>query len=107
MGFQIVVVAILIFVVVTVWKGVRIVPQGEEWIVQRLGQFSAVLYPGLLIIIPYIDQVPYKVVTKGHHPRRAPAGRGSPKDSRVNHYPTPIAFHRGNRPRLRGVYGGG
>ena len=64
MGFQIVVVAILIFVVVTVWKGVRIVPQGEEWIVERLGKFSKVLNPGLTIIIPYIDKVAYKVITK-------------------------------------------
>ena len=64
MGFQIVVVAILIFAVVTVWKGVRIVPQGEEWIVERLGKFSTVLNPGLTIIIPYIDKVAYRVVTK-------------------------------------------
>jgi regulator of protease activity HflC (stomatin/prohibitin superfamily) len=64
MGFQIVVVAILIFVVVTIWKGVRIVPQGEEWIVERLGKFSAVLNPGLSIIVPYIDKVAYKVITK-------------------------------------------
>ena len=64
MGFQIVVVAFLIFVVVTIWKGVRIVPQGEEWIVERLGKFSAVLNPGLSIIIPYIDKVAYKVITK-------------------------------------------
>ncbi len=27
----------LVFVLITVAKGVRIVPQGEEWIVQRLG----------------------------------------------------------------------
>jgi regulator of protease activity HflC (stomatin/prohibitin superfamily) len=64
MGFQIVVVAFLIFVVVTIWKGVRIVPQGEEWIVERLGKFSTVLTPGLSIIIPYIDRVAYKVITK-------------------------------------------
>jgi len=64
MGFQIVVLAILIFVVVTVWKGVRIVPQGEEWIVERLGKFNKVLNPGLTIIVPYIDKVAYKVVTK-------------------------------------------
>src|SRR5678815_5097188 len=64
MGVQIVVVAILVFAVVTVWKGVRIVPQGEEWIVERLGKFNATLSPGLTIIIPYIDKVAYKVVTK-------------------------------------------
>lgn len=64
MGFEIVVIAILIFAVVTVWKGVRIVPQGEEWIVERLGKFNATLTPGLTIIVPYIDKVAYKVVTK-------------------------------------------
>jgi regulator of protease activity HflC (stomatin/prohibitin superfamily) len=64
MGFEIVVIALLIFTLVTVWKGVRIVPQGEEWIVERLGKFNKTLTPGLTIIFPYIDKVAYKVVTK-------------------------------------------
>lgn len=64
MGLEIVVIAVLIFAVVTVWKGVRIVPQGEEWIVERLGKFNATLTPGLSIIVPYIDKVAYKVITK-------------------------------------------
>ena len=64
MGFEIVVIALLIFAIVTVWKGVRIVPQGEEWIVERLGKFTRTLTPGLTIIVPYIDKVAYKVVTK-------------------------------------------
>ena len=64
MGFEVVVIALLIFAIVTVWKGVRIVPQGEEWIVERLGKFNAVLNPGLTIIVPYLDKVAYKVVTK-------------------------------------------
>jgi len=64
MGFEIVVIALLIFAIVTVWKGVRIVPQGEEWIIERLGKFTKTLTPGLTIIVPYIDKVAYKVVTK-------------------------------------------
>src|SRR5262245_23264902 len=64
MGLEIVVVAVLVFVAVTVAKGVRIVPQGEEWIVERLGKFHQNLNPGLSIIIPYLDKVAYKVVTK-------------------------------------------
>ncbi len=64
MGFEIVVIALLVFAVVTVWKGVRIVPQGEEWIVERLGKFNKTLTPGLTIIVPYIDKVAYKVITK-------------------------------------------
>ena len=56
--------AILVFVAVTIAKGVRIVPQGEEWIVERLGKYYGTLKPGLNIIIPYLDQVAYKLVTK-------------------------------------------
>ena len=62
-GF-IVVVALLAFVAVTIAKGVRIVPQGEEWIVERLGKYHGTLKPGLNIVIPYLDQVRYKLVTK-------------------------------------------
>ncbi|MFA6312755.1 MAG: SPFH domain-containing protein [Sterolibacterium sp.] len=62
-GF-VVVIALLVFAVVTLVKGVRIVPQGTEWIVERLGKYSATLHPGLNIIVPYIDQVTYKLVTK-------------------------------------------
>jgi regulator of protease activity HflC (stomatin/prohibitin superfamily) len=60
----IVVVVILIFVAVTLAKGIRIVPQGEEWIVERLGKYHGTLLPGLTVIIPYLDRVAYKLVTK-------------------------------------------
>ncbi len=51
-------------IAVTLWLGIRIVPQGEEWVVERLGRFNSILTPGLNIIIPFIDQVRYKVTTK-------------------------------------------
>ena len=62
-GF-IVVVALLAFVAVTIAKGVRIVPQGEEWIVERLGKYHGTLKPGLNIVIPYLDKIAYQLVTK-------------------------------------------
>ncbi len=40
---MVVVLAILVFVAVTIAKGVRIVPQGEEWIVERLGKEVALV----------------------------------------------------------------
>lgn len=58
------VVAFIIFVIITLAKGIRIVPQGEEWIVERLGKYHDTLHPGLSIIIPYLDKVAYKLVTK-------------------------------------------
>ena len=62
-GF-VVVVALLAFVAVTIAKGVRIVPQGEEWIVERLGKYHGTLKPGLNIVIPYLDKIAYQLVTK-------------------------------------------
>ena len=56
--------AILVFVVVTIAKGVRLVSQGEEWVVERLGKYHTTLRPGLNILIPYLDKVAYKLVTK-------------------------------------------
>ena len=57
-------IAVLIFLVVTVAKGVRQVPQGYKWVVQRLGKYSTSLKPGLNFLIPYIDNVAFKVTTK-------------------------------------------
>ncbi|MEJ2418992.1 MAG: paraslipin [Exilibacterium sp.] len=64
MDALIIVVALAIVVIVTLGMGVRIVPQGFKHIVQRLGNYHTTLTPGLNIIIPYIDTVPYKVTTK-------------------------------------------
>ena len=52
------------FVLFTMYKGVKIVPQGFKWIVQRLGKYHQTLEPGLNFIIPYVDNVAYKVTTK-------------------------------------------
>ncbi len=59
-----VVVAIFVLVVITLGKGVRLVPQGYKWVVQRLGKYHSTLNPGLNIIIPFIDSVAYKATTK-------------------------------------------
>lgn len=56
--------AILFMAFITIAQGVRLVPQGNKWVVQRLGKYYATLNPGLNIIIPYIDNVAYKVTTK-------------------------------------------
>ncbi|AVZ86256.1 MULTISPECIES: SPFH domain-containing protein [unclassified Acinetobacter] len=61
---NIVVLALLAFIGITIFKGVRIVPQGYKWIVQRLGKYHTTLNPGLNFVIPYIDEVAYKITTK-------------------------------------------
>jgi regulator of protease activity HflC (stomatin/prohibitin superfamily) len=47
-------------IVVFIFEGVRIVPQQNAWVVERLGKFSRVLEPGLNLIVPFFDRVAYK-----------------------------------------------
>lgn len=63
-GGQVFTVLLLVGAVVTVMKGVRIVPQGEEWVIERLGKYSCTLMPGLNFMIPFIDRVSRRVTTK-------------------------------------------
>lgn len=48
----------------TLSRMVRIVPQGEEWIVERLGKYRDTLFPGLHLLVPVVDTVAYRIVTK-------------------------------------------
>ncbi len=61
---EVVSIVLIGFLFITLWKGVRIVPQGEEWVVERLGKYLTTLLPGLHILVPYIDRLAYKVTTK-------------------------------------------
>jgi regulator of protease activity HflC (stomatin/prohibitin superfamily) len=47
-------------IVVVIFEGVRIVPQQNAWVVERLGKFFRVLEPGLNLIVPFFDRVAYK-----------------------------------------------
>ncbi len=51
---------IILLAIVFVIEGVRVVPQQNAWVVERLGKFHATLEPGLNVIIPFIDRVAYK-----------------------------------------------
>lgn len=64
METTVVIFTLLALTVVTLFMGVRQVPQGSKWVVQRLGKYHSSLSPGLNFIIPYIDSVAYKVTTK-------------------------------------------
>lgn len=63
MGGLIVIVLLAIAAAVTIFLGVRVVPQGYEHVVQRLGKYHATLKPGLNFVVPYLDTVAYKVLT--------------------------------------------
>ncbi|MCX7192232.1 MAG: paraslipin [Proteobacteria bacterium] len=55
-----VLVAAIIFIV----KALKVVPQQNSWVIERLGRFHAALLPGLNIVIPFVDRVAYKHMLK-------------------------------------------
>jgi regulator of protease activity HflC (stomatin/prohibitin superfamily) len=48
---------VALFVLVTLAKSVRIVPQARAGVVERLGRYSRTLTPGLALVVPFIDRI--------------------------------------------------
>lgn len=60
-GATLFVLAVLFLALVTIFAGVKSVPQGREWTVERFGRFTRVLKPGLNLIVPYFDRIGRKL----------------------------------------------
>ena len=52
---------LIVFVMVVLWSGVKIVPQGYEWTVERFGKYVRTLEPGLQLITPFFDGIGRRV----------------------------------------------
>ncbi|WP_265448838.1 SPFH domain-containing protein [Aeromonas salmonicida] len=48
--------------IVTLGAGIKIVPQGYNWTVERFGRYTRTLSPGLNLLIPYVDRVGHKII---------------------------------------------
>ena len=55
------VLAFLVLALVVIFAGVKSVPQGREWTVERFGRFTTVLKPGLNLIVPFVDRIGRKL----------------------------------------------
>jgi len=55
-------VAIVLFVLAAIFitRSIKVVPQQNAWVVERLGKYTVTLAPGLNILVPFIDRVAYK-----------------------------------------------
>jgi regulator of protease activity HflC (stomatin/prohibitin superfamily) len=59
-GTLIVAVVLAVFAMILISKIVRVVPQQQAWVVERLGKYSGTLDAGLHILMPFLDVVRYK-----------------------------------------------
>lgn len=60
-GFDIFVLVVVLLIVATIIAGVKTVPQGYNYTVERFGRFTRSLTPGLGLIIPFIDRIGHKM----------------------------------------------
>ena len=56
-GFSLFVLAVLAVAVTLVFMGVKSIPQGSEFTVERFGRYTRTLRPGLHLIVPFIDRI--------------------------------------------------
>ncbi|MBD1548415.1 SPFH domain-containing protein [Roseibium aggregatum] len=60
-GFDIVLIIVLLVVILVIFAGVKTVPQGYNYTIERFGKYRKTLSPGLNFIIPFIDRVGHKL----------------------------------------------
>ncbi len=56
-GFSIVVIALVVLVILVLFAGIKTVPQGYRYTVQRFGRYIRTLEPGLNLIVPFIETI--------------------------------------------------
>ncbi|MBK0001386.1 SPFH domain-containing protein [Erwinia sp. S38] len=52
---------IVVLALIIVWSGIKIVPQGYQWTVERFGRYTNTLQPGLNLVIPFMDRIGRKI----------------------------------------------
>src|SRR5689334_20418352 len=57
MAALIVLLVVVVFVLLTLARTIRIVPQARAGVVERLGRYSRTLTPGLTIVVPFVDRI--------------------------------------------------
>jgi regulator of protease activity HflC (stomatin/prohibitin superfamily) len=57
---EIVVIIILVIAVIFIARSVKVVPQQNAWVVERLGKYHATLSPGLNFLVPFVDRAAYR-----------------------------------------------
>ncbi|AJC65544.1 MULTISPECIES: SPFH domain-containing protein [Dickeya] len=52
---------LIVVALVIVWSGIKIVPQGYQWTVERFGRYTRTLMPGLNLMVPFMDRIGRKI----------------------------------------------
>ena len=60
-GFDIFAIVLVLLVIFTLFSGIKTVPQGWDWTIERFGKYTHTLSPGLNLIVPFFDRIGRKM----------------------------------------------
>ncbi|MEP0322056.1 SPFH domain-containing protein [Bauldia litoralis] len=60
-GFDWVVIAVVVLIILVLFAGIKTIPQGSNYTVERFGRYTRTLTPGLNLIVPFIDRIGAKI----------------------------------------------
>jgi regulator of protease activity HflC (stomatin/prohibitin superfamily) len=60
-GGNILLILLALLIIISLFRGIRIVPQSEKHVVERFGRLRSVLGPGFNVIVPFLDRVAHRI----------------------------------------------
>ncbi len=58
---EIVIGIFVVLALLVIWSAIKVVPQGQEWTVERFGRFTRAIRPGITFVTPFVDAVGRKI----------------------------------------------
>ena len=61
LGSNAVIILLALLIIISLFLGIRIVPQSQKYVVERFGRLHSVLGPGINLVVPFLDRVAHRI----------------------------------------------
>ena len=61
LGSNAVIILLALLIIISLFLGIRIVPQSQKYVVERFGRLHSVLGPGINLVMPFLDRVAHRI----------------------------------------------
>ena len=61
LGSNAVIILLALLIIISLFLGIRIVPQSQKYVVERFGRLHSVLGPGFNLVVPFLDRVAHRI----------------------------------------------
>ena len=61
LGSNAVIILLALLIIISLFLGIRIVPQSQKYVVERFGRLHSALGPGFNLVVPFLDRVAHRI----------------------------------------------